>query len=393
MRRRVLTVLAGLTAALSSPGHANRASPLPTTALTVSEPAPAITDALPSQRNGRDIFAAFLDGRADPGCDREASNPHWEQHFAKAPNRLSDADADVLPLFGYVVDAMREADLPTEFALIPFIESGYRPEARSDSGPVGLWQFIGSTARDHKVAVTHQYDGRLSAVDSTRAAVRYLKTLYGMFGGDWRLAVMAYNAGEYRILQAMRRTGLRPGEVGPDALPGLSKTSYAYVEKLHALACVLDHAQHDGELLTNLDHEVPILTARTLPAGSSLQGWADHQDLQVDLVDRLNPALQHRDSNQSRPRAILAPRSDNAATASSLVAAAPASGVDAAPAVASTSAAEQPEQRTHTVRSGESAWSIARRYGITVRGLLSRNGLRHDSVLKPGMVLAFDAVR
>ena len=50
------------------------------------------------------------------------------------------------------------------------------------------------------------YDGRLSPVDSTRAAVRYLKTLHGMFAGDWRLAVMAYNAGEYRVFGALRRS-------------------------------------------------------------------------------------------------------------------------------------------------------------------------------------------
>ncbi|MFX7760059.1 transglycosylase SLT domain-containing protein, partial [Acinetobacter baumannii] len=87
----------------------------------------------------------------------------------------------LLPLFGYVVDALRDADLPTEYALIPFVESGYRPAARSPSGPAGLWQMIAVTARNHDVPIRDGYDGRLSPVDSTRAAVRYLKTLHGMF--------------------------------------------------------------------------------------------------------------------------------------------------------------------------------------------------------------------
>ena len=111
-------------------------------------------------------------------------------------------------LFGYVVEELRKANLPTEFALIPFVESGYRPNARNGSGPTGLWQFIATTARNHRVPMANGYDGRLSAVDSTQAAVRYLKTLHGMFGGDWRLATMAYNAGEYRVLQSLRKAGM-----------------------------------------------------------------------------------------------------------------------------------------------------------------------------------------
>ena len=66
------------------------------------------------------------------------------------------------------------------------------------------------------------YDGRLSPVDSTRAAVRYLKTLHGMFAGDWRLAVMAYNAGEYRVFGALRRSGQVARDADPEKLESLS---------------------------------------------------------------------------------------------------------------------------------------------------------------------------
>src|SRR3546814_15089392 len=120
---------------------------------------------------------------------------------------------------------MREAHRPTGYALSPVVESGYKPGARSSSGPAGLWQFIALTARDHEIAIRPGYDGRLSPVESTRAAVRYLKTLHGMFAGDWRLAVMAYNAGEYRVLGPLKRSGQRamdadPAQpVGPAASP------------------------------------------------------------------------------------------------------------------------------------------------------------------------------
>ncbi|RBI79960.1 lytic transglycosylase, partial [Xanthomonas oryzae pv. oryzae] len=235
MRRLVLAALAACSAIAPAAASPNDAS-----STTASSAAAQISTS--GIRNGREIFSSFLEGRADPGCDRAHSDTRWEEHFSRAPARLADDAQDILPLFGYVVDELRKADMPTEFALIPFVESGYRPGARNGSGPAGLWQFIATTARNHHVPVGAQYDGRLSAVDSTTAAVRYLKTLYGMFGGDWRLALMAYNAGEYRVLQAMRSAGMNAQNARPSELPGMSKVTYEYVEKLHALACVLNHA-------------------------------------------------------------------------------------------------------------------------------------------------------
>ncbi|MCC8668885.1 MULTISPECIES: lytic transglycosylase domain-containing protein [Xanthomonas] len=391
MRRLLLAVLtasAVIAPAAASSNDASRSKP--------AESSIAQT-ATPQVRNGREIFSSFLDGRADPGCDSEHSDTRWEQHFSRAPARLADDAQDVLPLFGYVVDELREADMPTEFALIPFVESGYRPGARNGSGPAGLWQFIATTARNHHVPVGAQYDGRLSAVDSTTAAVRYLKTLYGMFGGDWRLALMAYNAGEYRVLQAMRTAGMNAQNARPSELPGMSKVTYEYVEKLHALACVLDHAQQQGNLLTSLDRPVPVLTEHALPAGTSLNAFAGQRDIEPQLLARLNPALA---SARAAPRGVhvlapIAPAQPGATGA--VVASADTGGIAdnsaAAPTVvaAATTDASRPQARTtHTVRNGESAWAIARRYGVTVTTLLTSNGLDKRAVLKPGMVLSFE---
>lgn len=284
MRRLVLAALAACSAIAPAAASPNDAS-----STTASSAAAQISTS--GIRNGREIFSSFLEGRADPGCDSAHSDTRWEEHFSRAPARLADDAQDILPLFGYVVDELRKADMPTEFALIPFVESGYRPGARNGSGPAGLWQFIATTARNHHVPVGAQYDGRLSAVDSTTAAVRYLKTLYGMFGGDWRLALMAYNAGEYRVLQAMRSAGMNAQNARPSELPGMSKVTYEYVEKLHALACVLNHAQQQGNLLTSLDRPVPVLTEHALPVGTSLNTWAGQRAIEPQLLARLNPAL------------------------------------------------------------------------------------------------------
>lgn len=353
----------------------------------------------PSVRNGQDIFASFREGLAEPTCDAEATSPRWQKQFAHAPARLANQNDDALVLFGYVVEELRKASLPTEFALIPFVESGYRPNARSGAGPAGLWQFIASTARNHRVPMSEGYDGRLSAVDSTQAAVRYLKTLHGMFGGDWRLATMAYNAGEYRVLQGLRKAGMNSTNAVPADLPGMSPITHAYVEKLHALACVLENAEEQPAVMASLDRTVPVLKSHTLPAGTSVQQWAAQRALDPARIARLNPAADGRGRPQNAPVRLLAPVSapetaSVAAIASTgsvtgQTAAAAVAAVSPAPVVARTvaSAADRPRTRRHTVRNGESAWTIARRYGMPVKALLSLNGLSGQSVLKPGAQL------
>ena len=346
-----------------------------------------------NQRNGLDIYESFRTGLADPTCDAAATSTRWKKHFGHAPGQFARANDDLLPLFGYVVDSLRAANLPTEFALIPFVESGYKPGARSASGPAGLWQFIGITARNHGVAMREGYDGRLSPVDSTQAAVRYLKTLHGMFGGDWRLAVMGYNAGEYRILQSMRRAGMNAQNAKPAQLPGLSGITYSYVEKLHALACIFQQADDRAEWLKTLDRPVPRLASHTLPAqASSLEAWSRSQGHDPALVKRLNPALAAGIPRGGKPLRALAPAStSNSPTSASMIAEATGNDDKQAKKPDHNSTNTEPATGTHTVRRGESAWTIARRYGQQPQQLLARNGLSSTAVLQPGMVLRLEA--
>src|SRR5690554_2073690 len=88
-------------------------------------------------RTGMNVYREFHEGLATPACGADVS-PRWRKHFAAAPRRLASADDETLLLFAYVVDEVRKSHLPTEYALIPFVESGYRPDARSPSGPARL---------------------------------------------------------------------------------------------------------------------------------------------------------------------------------------------------------------------------------------------------------------
>lgn len=337
-------------------------------------------------RTGLDIYRAFREGLAEPECEPGASE-RWRQHFAHVPRQLAAPDGEVLALFGYVVDMLRAAHLPTEYALIPFVESGYRPGARSPAGPAGLWQFIATTARNHNVPVTDGYDGRLSPVDSTVAAVRYLKTLHGMFAGDWRLAVMAFNTGEYRVLGALRRSGQPPAgaDHGKLALPPITR---AYVRKLHALSCIFEEAEDREAWLRQLDRPVPVLAAMAVPGDiTSLDAFARAHGLDPALLRRLNPA--HAGGRIGRHgRSVLAPADAAPATQAARAAAA----ADGFPGGETGPGTDRPPAtaRSHTVARGDTAWTIARRYGVPVRELLARNGLDARAMLRPGMVLRID---
>ncbi|WP_303638100.1 MULTISPECIES: lytic transglycosylase domain-containing protein [Stenotrophomonas] len=395
MSRRSLPLALGLVLGLAGTAGAQSLGAGISQNFAAAAALPLDPAALPaaSVRNGQEIFSSFRDGLAEPTCDAEATSPRWQKQFAHAPSRLANQDDDALVLFGYVVEELRKADLPTEFALIPFVESGYRPNARNGSGPTGLWQFIATTARNHRVPMSNGYDGRLSAVESTQAAVRYLKTLHGMFGGDWRLATMAYNAGEYRVLQSMRKAGMNAQNARPAALPGLSPVTHAYVEKLHALACVLEDVEDKPGVMASLDRTVPVLKDHTLPAGTSIQQWAAQRSLDPARIARLNPALAAggRPSGTARVLAPVSAAAAGAVEAPVAAVAALASSASVAPVPQATRAvaavADRPRSRRHTVRNGESAWTIARRYGMPVKALLSLNGLSGSSVLKPGAVL------
>lgn len=253
---------------------------------TPEAPAPA-----PATRNGLDIYREFRAGLATRHCPGNAS-ARWSEHFAAVPRRLASSSDDALPLFGYVVDELRRASLPTEYALIPFVESGYQPGARSPGGPAGLWQMIALTARNHEVNIGKGYDGRLSPVESTRAAVRYLKTLHGMFAGDWRLAAMAYNAGEYRVLGSLRAARQTARNARPETLPGLSDITHAYVRKLQAISCLMARADDQQQWLSALDRPVPRLEAVTLPDDiADLRGWAEQTQQDHAQLRRLNPVF------------------------------------------------------------------------------------------------------
>jgi soluble lytic murein transglycosylase-like protein len=131
--------------------------------------------------------------------------------------------------------ALHDASLPQDLAFLPLIESSYRTQPTSRAGAVGLWQFMGGTARGYGLEVSAWVDERRDPVRSTFAAVGYLRDLHREFGA-WHLAAAAYNAGGGRVGRVLRRRGRgRDGAFWEvrHRLPGETR---AYVPKLLAAA-------------------------------------------------------------------------------------------------------------------------------------------------------------
>lgn len=245
-----------------------------------------LASSAPHTRSGGEIMQRFHAGLADDDCRKASSR--WRTHYARAAEHLADKDEIALAVFGYVLDEVREAGLPSEFALIPFVESRYRADARSRGGPAGLWQFTAGTARRHGMRVQGRIDERLSVVASTEAAVRYLSRLHRMFGRDWQQTAMAYNAGE-GALRATRRKGAA-------RLSGITRS---YPVKLHAIACLFDQRAGNPRWQHAIERQVPRLASRRLPAGiRDLRGWAIAQGLDAQRVIALNPGW-HRGAREA----------------------------------------------------------------------------------------------
>ncbi len=124
------------------------------------------------------------------------------QWYVTRPDYIARMTERARKYLYYTVQAVQQRGMPTELALLPFVESAYNPDAKSVAHAVGMWQFIPSTGKHYNLKQNLFQDDRRSVLASTNAALDYLQNLYTMFG-DWQLALAAYNWGEGSLQRAI----------------------------------------------------------------------------------------------------------------------------------------------------------------------------------------------
>jgi len=144
----------------------------------------------------------------------------------------------------YIVSKLKEAGLPEELSWLPLIESGYKVKALSKARALGLWQFIPSTGYKFGLKRDQYIDERIDPIKSTDAAIAYLKELHNIFG-DWATVLAAYNCGEGRVLRVIRSQNINYLDNFWDLYERLPRETARYVPRfLATLHIMSDPAQY-----------------------------------------------------------------------------------------------------------------------------------------------------
>ncbi|MBW4966963.1 LysM peptidoglycan-binding domain-containing protein [Pseudoalteromonas sp. CR1] len=162
--------------------------------------------------------------------------------YLKQPKYLTTVSKRAAPYLYHIVKKIEQRNLPMEIALLPFVESDFRPTVASSQQAVGVWQLVGATAYHFGIKSDQWYDGRQDVLASTDAALDYLSYLHKRFNGNWLHALAAYNSGEGRVKRAIEKNTKRGKSTDFWSL-SLPKETADYVPKLLALSYLVKHPQ------------------------------------------------------------------------------------------------------------------------------------------------------
>lgn len=363
-------------------------------------------------------------------------------YFAQRPDYMVRVSERAAPWMHYILEAVEARDMPTEIALVPVVESAFRPFAYSHGRASGIWQIVPVTARHMNLKRNWWYDGRRDVIAATEAALGYLERLGERYDGDWLLALAAYNAGEGTVSRAMRRNR-RAGEPTDFWHLNLPTETERYVPRILALRDVItdpsvygldglpEIANEPGIEVVDMEHQLDLANAadmmgvsvkRLYQLNPGFNRWATPPEgphrlaVPADKAKRFRSALADADSSDRMQwrRHEVAPgetlsgianayqtRVEVVREANDLDGNTIRVGQDLVVPVASRSPDEyvlsasqrlaskrqhrrSGERRRYTVRQGDSFWSISRRFDVSVRELSSWNGMSPGDTLRPG---------
>jgi len=267
------------------------------------------------------------------------------------------------PFIHFVLSEIERRQMPAELAILPIVESGYYPRARSRAKAEGLWQIMPYTAKDLGLKRSVGYDGRHDVYAATSAALDYLSQMYNTFEGDWLLALAAYNAGPQRVKRALKKAKVRDENVYWNLR--LPRETREYVPKILALSAIVNDKNYSSTLLHPIKDapylESIELSKRISPAKLIQAAAASETEIKL-----LNPAIRNLNTPIPDGYHLLVPKRD----AEFLTLA-----------INNMEEAAQPTWVKHRISRGESLSGIAKRYGISIRALREANNMHGNKIV------------
>ena len=187
-----------------------------------------------------------------------------------------------------VQEVFRAEGLPLDLAYVPLVESAFKPSALSRAKARGVWQFMSGTAIENGLQHDWYIDERADPEKATRAAAKYLKSLFDKFG-DWHLALASYNGGPGRVQRAMTRSGRDDFWDISSSSRFLPRETRNYVPLILAAVIVARNPMQYGLEITPVVEPMTDVVRLTAPA--DLRRIAEWIDVPVQVLQDLNPEL------------------------------------------------------------------------------------------------------
>ncbi|WP_040241273.1 LysM peptidoglycan-binding domain-containing protein [Chromohalobacter japonicus] len=301
------------------------------------------------------------------GLPHDIENPRvkdWLDYFSAHPEYVSAVAQNARPWLRWVTRQLEARDMPTELALLPFIESAYDPTAAHPGGASGLWQFMPGTGEAMGLTDTWWYDGRRDVVASTAAALDYLQTLADQwYEGNLELALAAYNAGAGTVNRARERAAAQGKPIDYWHL-SLPSQTMDYVPKLLALAAVVSDPQRYAVTLPDIPDRPAIAQVKT-KGQLALTDAAQLAGVSEARLRKLNPAFRREATRPDQNAKLVIPADSRKRFLAKL---------DTLP-------AEKRQTKAHyVVKRGDTLSGIAARHDIPISVLRQQNAISGDSL-------------